>query len=347
MLHFFLLILSTLVPAFGHTNDEAKVPTREQALEMIEHNRDVPALANPSLQVARPFAEYETARYLLISDSFAFDSKAAKMGMLKNLPANMVALILSESAQKKVELEQLVGTVLPASRFRVLVIPGGSGFWVRDSLPLPVFAGNVSKLEMALAGAKYFHGNRPGPAVSGHLNVPFHEHGYYYEGGNFLADKKGNCLAIDRRITEIADSVFNQMYGCTRVIRLPFRAGIGHVDERVKFISEDTAVTDEPTYVSSLQNLGYKTYLLPRPKTGHGTYVNALQMNGSVVMPTYNEATDEQAKAIYRGFGFTVTSFSSASLSSVGLGSFHCITMTYPAGTLDKVWNSLSVPDVD
>jgi len=343
MLSFLFYFLSTL--ALANTNlveaEQANAPTREQQRHMLESNRrnDVPA--NPSLVVRRPFVEYHQARYLLMSDTFSFDSSEAKYGMLRGLPENMVALILTDHASKIPALEATVAKLLHRSRFRVLTVPGGSGFWVRDSIPVAVYAGPETSPAMALTGAKYFGGQRPGPRVSSLLHVPFFEHSYYYEGGNFIADKNGVCFAIDHRIEDISDSTFSAYYGCSKIVRLPFRAGIGHVDERVKFISDEVAVTDEPTYVATLQHLGYETYLLPRPTTHMGTYANALLVNGTLFMPSYGEQSDQKAEAIYKSFGLKVVPLDSKRLSSSGLGSLHCITMTYPSGTLDALWKSL------
>lgn len=337
MKFFVLLFVSSL--AFADVRHE---PTREQSRQIIEHNRLVLPPNNPTLKVLRPYAEYEKAKFFLVNDKFPFDSQAAKLGMVKNLPSDIMALILVDDPNQAKAMKDYFASYAPigASRIRALYIPGGSGFWVRDSLPLPILTGDPSN-PMALTGAKYFHGNHPGPTVGSLLKVPFQEHGYYYEGGNFVADSKGNCLAVDHRIDSIGDAIFTGMYGCAQIIRLPYRAGIGHADERVKFLSPEVAVTDEATYVATLQQLGYQVYLLPRPNTSRGTYANALQINGTLFVPSYGEIDDAKAVAIYEALGLKVIPLPSSTLSSHGAGSLHCITMTYPAGTIEALWNSL------
>lgn len=345
MLSFLFYFLSTL--ALASENDQLNTPTRAQLRSMLEHNNRIEVPNNPSVSALRPFVEYHRARFLLMSDGYAFGSQVAKYEILRNLPEDMVALILTDNVAKIPAIESTLSQVISRKRFRVLTIPGGSGFWVRDSTPIAIFTGNESDPKMALTGAKYFGGQRPGPRVSALLHVPFYEHAYFYEGGNFIADKDGTCLTINHRIDEISDATFSAYYGCRRVARLPFRAGIGHVDERVKLISDSEAVTDEPTYVATLEGMGYKTYLLPRPATHMGTYVNSLLVNGTLFMPSYADSDlDGKAQAIYQSFGLKVFPLDSRTLSSVGLGSLHCITMTYPAGTLDAVWNALPVPSV-
>ena len=127
------------------------------------------------------------------------------------------------------------------------------------------------------------------------------------------------------------DSVFRNHYGCEKLVRLPFIKGIGHADESVKFIDDKTVMTDAPTYKTILEEEGYDVVMLPRPYREYETYVNSLLVNGTIYVPIFGTDRDEEALEIYRQQGFqNVIGLNTYNLSNDGLGSLHCITMTYP-----------------
>lgn len=301
-------------------------PTAEMRKFMEEHNQklsyEFPLTDAP--QASRPFAEYEKARYLLLSGDFSFNSRQAKLEMVRNLPAGVTVIILSES-QNANQLTQIFSQVINPNRFRVLNIPSGASFWARDYLPVPVYSAKTSR--PALVDAKYFHHFEPDQWVANFFGTTLFAHAYYYEGGNFMADAAGNCVLVDK---QIPDAVFNNYYGCRTVLKLPHVAGIGHIDERLKFLSDKTVLTDTAQYVGPLENSGYEVILLPRPQTSFGTYANSLLINGTLFLPVYGESTDARAIETYENQGLRVIPLRSNELSSSGKGSIHCITMTYP-----------------
>ena len=93
------------------------------------------------------------------------------------------------------------------------------------------------------------------------------------------------------------------MYGCKQIDRLPHLEGIGHVDEHVRFVAEDTVLTDLPEYKKTLEASGLKAVLLPRPSTEMETYVNSLVVNGVAIVPTFGEKTDAEALKLYESVG--------------------------------------------
>jgi agmatine/peptidylarginine deiminase len=217
--------------------------------------------------------------------------------------------------------------VLPPSRIKVISLQ--VGFWARDSLPVPVL-GQDDKL--TVIDAKYYHKVEPDKDIQGLFKTGLEKHNYYFEGGNFQANHKGDCLIVNNgRHAKIPDDIFTGLYGCRTLTRLPFIDGIGHVDERARFINEKTIVTDTPEYKKILQAKGFSVSLLPRPKQPYETYVNSLILNGHVVVPVFGQQTDAQALAVYEKLGLKASGADSVTLSNVGEGSIHCITMTYPA----------------
>jgi hypothetical protein len=282
--------------------------------------------------VARPFAEYEVARYFIAHVSRNFRSGTAKDTILRTLPDGVVAVLFGS----EYEISQA------AAHYKKLRKPGlvkfmvldGDGFWARDGLPIPVYLAHGSGKTLGLVDAQYYHGFEPDEQVSWHFSSELLRHGYNYEGGNFLPDTRGNCLLVRNNMGSglIPDSVFREDYGCKRIVRLPLISGIGHVDEHVKFLTDKLAVTDRPEYKQAITELGYKVALLP-DAGGMRTYVNSLLVNGIIYMPAYGTADDEEAAKVYRFAGFQVYPVGSEELSDDGQGSIHCITMTYPEST--------------
>jgi agmatine/peptidylarginine deiminase len=132
------------------------------------------------------------------------------------------------------------------------------------------------------------------------------------------------------RVDIIPDGVFKKYYGCASLVRLPFVHGIGHVDERIKFLSKRLALTDVPEYEDILRVRGYEVRLLPRGEEQYETYVNSLLINGTVFLPIFEFEKDKEAIEIYKKYGFKVVPIVVDELPNVGMGAIHCMTMTYP-----------------
>ncbi len=309
-------------------------PTPYQEIQIFQHNekqKQNPLSANPITDPqARPFAEYEQNGYLLLSASYSFDSLEAKHEIAKNLPKDMTLVIYTyyqNSSDKKRILNEF-SELLPAERIKVITLPAeGNQFWSRDGLPVPIVYKNSKKLR--LVDAKYYHNFEPDQKISEHFNGELMSHSYYYEGGNFMPNRLGDCLVVEKNSLP-TDDIFQSYYGCKRIIRLPHIKGIGHADESVKFISDNEILTDAPEYVAPLKKAGFKIQMLPRPSGKYETYVNALNVNGVVYVPIFNEATDAEALQVYASLGHKVVPIFSGKLSNQGAGSIHCITMNYP-----------------
>jgi hypothetical protein len=179
--------------------------------------------------------------------------------------------------------------------------------------------------------AKYYHFFEADEVVSELFGADLVQHNYYHEGGNFLANNRGECLVVNNdRAIQIPDEVFLLKYGCKKTIRFPHTKGIGHIDETVKLINDDLALTDDKEYADILRANGFQVMMVPRPELEYETYVNSLYVNGTLFLPTFQEAGDAEAVALYESFGYKVVSLNSKQLSNNGLGSIHCITMAYP-----------------
>lgn len=306
-------------------------PERKQAI--IQHQTNV--LAKPYLGVlpaekpARPVSEVEEAGYLFFSADTNFNSYEAKQLLAKHLPAGVTLVIFAEPGANKAKILKSYEKVIDVSRIRVIEInDASSGFWARDGLPIPVWSKTGA---MDLVDSRYYHGFEPDKELQRMFGSYLYKNEFYYEGGNFMANDRGDCLMVDTdEASQIPDDIFTDMLGCQRTIRFPFEKGIGHIDETVRFLKSNLVVTDSKDYAATLRNGGFEVLMLPRPNRTYETYVNAMLVNDTVYVPVYNEAKDNEALDVYRSAGLKVIPIESIELSNEGLGSIHCIVFAYP-----------------
>jgi hypothetical protein len=195
--------------------------------------------------------------------------------------------------------------------------------------------------------ARYYHKFEADEEVSQMFAAELIQHNYYHEGGNFLANNRGECLVVNNeRAVKIPDEVFLNKYGCKKTIRFPHTKGIGHIDETVKLINDDLAITDDKEYASILKKNGFTVQMVPRPKNGYETYVNSLYVNGTLFLPTFKQSRDAEAVALYESFGYKVVALDSRSLSNDGKGSIHCITMAYPPVEFNELLKAVNGQEV-
>jgi hypothetical protein len=300
-----------------------------------------------------PVAEYDETGYLIISETTPLDTLDVKRQLVKNLPADMNVVIFTGVASKNA-LDAIVNSMSPyisADRIKAIYLPTGEkGFWARDGIPVPVWQLDHSGDRIfTVVDAKYYHKFEADKEVASYFGADLLKHDYYFEGGNYLANSRGDCVVIQNdRVAKMPDDVFQDMYGCKTLIRLPFlqnpkniengnEDGIGHVDERVKFVNDTTVLTDRIPYKEIMEKAGFKVIMLPAPTGIYETYVNSLIANGTVYIPVFNEASDAKAVQVYANLGLKTVPLNSKSLSNDGMGSIHCITMTYPKVPLHEL----------
>lgn len=308
--------------------------TPEQEAHMRRHNalvaEDIPFVDEAS-KVVRPFAEYEKAGHVLFTGDFNFDSKAIKQEIYKRASREITTNVLVRNVNQVEDVRAEFSNLPSDGQLRVHALGVDPGFWARDALPIPVFVHDKDEKEtLALVDARYYHNAEPDAAIASLFRTELFKTQFYFEGGNFVATTKGICATIRGRTDNIPDTVFQDLYGCPRMLRLARNGGIGHIDERVKFLSDTDAVTDRAEYRAPLEDAGFTVRVLPQASGRMETYVNSLLLNGKVFLPTYGRDTDAAAEAVYREFGLEVIPLRSNTLSNTGSGSIHCITMTYP-----------------
>jgi len=304
-------------------------PEQERAIQQHHQMLNMVAPSSTQAPPARPVSELEDAGYLFFSADTHYNSALAKKTMARHLPPGVTLVIYTQPGRDKARILDEYRTSIDPRRIKVVEISNsGRGFWARDGLPVPVWSSEGS---MQLVDARYYHNFEPDDLIGSWFHSPLRKHTYFFEGGNFMVNDQGVCVTVDNsRSSSIPDLIFTAQYGCKTLIRLPFEKGIGHVDESVRFLTSQIVLTDSANYAARLRQAGLDVRMLPRPQRAYETYVNALLVNGTVFVPVYNGPKDQEALDVYRATGLKVVPIETITLSNNGLGSIHCITMTYP-----------------
>jgi hypothetical protein len=285
----------------------------------------------------RPFAEYETVKYVVMSAGLDYQTEDVKRAILSRLPDGVTAVVYGKSSSDLGDFKTAESGLGGRSTARLLIVKPGESFWARDSWPYPVVDGG----RLSLVAARYYPGFEPDAEAAAYLHAEMRGHSYYFEHGNLAANRAGVCFVVaDNFSPLIPDSAFADYYGCRRTIRLPFVTGIGHADEVVKFVSDDVVLTDRPDFVARIEAEGLRAVLLPEAKLpeelvrrgvfSQRSYVNSLLVNGTVFVPTFGLPTDDEALRTYASLHLSVVPVPAAYVADYGGGALHCMTMTYP-----------------
>lgn len=342
--------------------------TPEILQRISEHNKTFAEFENFSSELNAstsrstnvvPFAEYEKTGYIFFNDDdFRGHAKNIKEAIARNLPKDVTLVVYSTtgSANYLKRLKRRYAQIINESRLIVLKIPktGSSDFWTRDNLPVPVW----TEGQFTLVDAQYYYNFEPDSFLTNLFSTIMTEHPYFFEGGNFIANSRGECIVVNRKkaypggvsdTAAIPDSIFRNQYGCKKLTRFKHLKGIGHADEVVKFMSDDVIVTDTHQYVDQLEALGYEVHMLPEPDLNYETYVNSLQVNNVLFVPKFGEGGDQKAVKIYQNINpkLKIITLPTRGLATRGQGGIHCITMNYPPATMKDMVRELKAQVID
>ncbi len=195
------------------------------------------------------------------------------------------------------------------------------------------------------------------------------------EGGAIDSDGAGTVLTTvsalqhcmpNRSRTQIEERL-RQALHCDRVLWIEHGGLIGdeteaHIDTLARFANEQTIVfqgcqdetdaqfgvlqqmREQLTALRTVANQPYRLHELPCPQPIHAddgrrlpaSYANFLISNGQVLMPSYDQESDQQALLVLQEAfpKHTITPVDCRPLLING-GSLHCLTMQLPAGTVD------------
>lgn len=329
-------------------------PSEAKILEMARHNSELARAElalGPILPYAnvKPFFEYDKTGYIIMSDDdFNGIARSMKQTIAQNLPVDTTLIVYTQSSDPRYQQRLLAqySKYIPPDRLKILNVPesGDSDFWSRDNIPVPLWQNG----KLAVVDARYYYDFEPDAFFAKLFQGALFSHGYYFEGGNFTVNSRGECLIVNRKrglsdTAAIPDDIFKIKYGCNTVTRFKHLKGIGHSDEVVKFLTDDIVVTDTVEYIETLKDAGYQVHVLPEAEYNYETYVNSLLVNGVLFVPVFGEANDQKALDVYKNLnlGFKIVPINSRDLSTQGQGSIHCITMNYPPVTLTEIMRTL------
>ncbi len=332
----------------------------DEIIEMMaQHNKAVAEseiklgpIAKQRSSNITPFHEWDKTGYIVMSDDdFYGIAEEMKRTIAENLPVDTTLIVYTQSTNKSYQ-KQLVDTYskyIPADRLKVMQIPksGSNDFWSRDNTPVPIWKDG----KFAMVDAKYYYNFEPDSFFKQLFGGEMLTNNYFYEGGNFIVNSKGDCIVVNRKkaypggvsdTAAIPDDMFKNSYGCKTLIRFKHIKGIGHADEVVKFMTDDIVLTDTADYVDTLKKAGFTVYLLPEPDYAYETYINSLIVNDTLYIPVFGESNDKTAVDIYKNLnlGYKIVTINSRDLSTQGQGSIHCITMNYPPMPLNLIVDS-------
>lgn len=299
-----------------------------------------------------PFYEYDKTGFIAFSDDdFYGIAEDMKITVAKNLPNDADLIVYTQSTSKghHSDLINYYSQYIEKARIHILQVPqsGSNDFWSRDNLPLPVWKNG----NLALADARYYYNFEPDAFLGKVFGAEVLKHNYFLEGGNFMANGKGDCLVVNRKksypggvsdTAAIPDDIFKNIYGCKTLTRFKHLKGIGHADEVVKFMTDSTVLTDTIEYKPILEKAGFTVVMLPEGQQKFETYANSLIVNNTVFVPVFNQSNDQKALNVYSAFGLKVVPVQSSELATQGQGGIHCITMNYPPTTLQAIAKSMN-----
>ncbi|MEY4594099.1 MAG: hypothetical protein RIQ47_509 [Bacteroidota bacterium] len=196
-----------------------------------------------------------------------------------------------------------------------------------------------------------------------------------HTGGNFMCDGMGtgfsSRLVLNENPTKSEqqiDSIMYQFMGINRYIKmnqLPYD-GIGHIDMHMKLLDEETllvgeylpGVSDGPyidsniTYVLNNFNSSfgtpYKVIRIPMPPDANNTYpnaggdyrtyTNAVFVNKTIIVPTYDPQYDTTALRIWQEAmpGYRIRGIDCNQIIP-SLGAIHCITKEVSSNNLLRI----------
>lgn len=335
-------------------------PDDQTLQRMAEHNQrqsllepKIADLLAPRNNDITPFVEYQQTGYIFFNDDdYRGYATEIKNKIAETLPSDthLVVYTSSNSSSYLKNLKNRFTQFIEEERLTVLQIPasGSSSFWTRDALPVPVW----NKDQLSLVDARYYYNFEPDAFLAQLFHVLKTKHQYFFEGGNFMANSLGDCIVVNRRrsypggisdTAAIPDSIFQNHYGCKRLLRLRHLKGIGHADEVVKFMSDNVIVTDTHEYVDTLKKFGYEVHILPEPSRNYETYVNSLQVNDTLYVPLFGGPQDQEAIAVYEGLnlGLKIVAIQTSLLATRGQGGIHCVTQNYPPVPMAEILREL------
>jgi agmatine/peptidylarginine deiminase len=289
------------------------------------------ALSPAPVRPLRPFADYEQTGFVVAPALDTYGIGAIIRAIAASLPDD-VTLVLYGDARDAAPAQKMIqdlSWLLPRGRLKYLGLTGARDMlWSRDAMPMPAWD---AEGKLVVTDAKYWGGFEPDEAIANLLGARIVSHTLRFEGGNLMANHLGACVVVDSRaLRPLTDALFARDYGCQTVTRLAKRGGLGHIDERARFVAARTVLTDTDTYADMFAAQGFTIVRVPKAREKYESYVNALVVNGTAFVPQFGRAEDDAALGAYETAGFKTVGVAARTLASKVHGAIHCLTMNYP-----------------
>ncbi len=247
--------------------------------------------------------------------------------------------------------------------------------WMRDSGPNPIVSsdGKYGIVDFRYYPDRYYDDKIP-TELGNILSLNVFRPSMDYEGGNFMTNGYGLCMATRGSIWENLplkdneiENILKDYMGCEKVVFLKPLSGEGttHIDMFAKFTSEDTILLGQYEFsqdcinydileenynlllkTTTVDGKPLKIIRIPMPDNSDGvwrTYTNSLFINNIALVPVYPQHRTYEAAALnaYKtalGNNWTIIPIDSEEIIPDG-GAIHCITMTIPDFELAKFQN--------
>jgi len=330
---------------------------------------EIYGITNPPTVGVRPVAEYEPSARLMITVS----DSSLPSGIMQNLvdvvkqSVGIVDIyVIYDSASIKTFFQNKLTSAGVSGSSVNWVNLSNETVWVRDYGPVPILS-NDGKVGMV--DFRYYHERIEDDAVPAKLaslwNVTAYRAPVDFEGGNFMADTKGNCFASQGILwyngSASQDQIAGYMkdyVGCQNlyIVKPLDGEGTTHIDMQAKIVDDKTVVVgeylanqDSANYkitndnAAYIEGLGYNVVRMPMPSNSDGnfrTYINSLFVNNVNLVPVYSidKAKETQAMAVWKQ---VMPTWTHVALNSDDVikwaGAIHCITMTTGKGTFAKI----------
>ena len=260
---------------------------------------------------------------------------------------------------KQPEFFQRFKTVLKDSHIAFEFLPNTKDIWAVDYMPVQISANEFVQFTYNpdyLQPKKYQKTISDVDAICKSLNLTPIKSTIVVDGGNVSRadDKVIMCDKVFHENKHIAEQdLIKQLKHIFKIDKLFFvpwdtNDFTGHADGMVRFIDNDTVLINDYSkenaafqrcFRMSLHNAGldwielpYNPPFDPTMTSAEGLYLNYVQMEQAVIMPTFNSKHDEQAlKTLEQVFkGQTIVTVDSNELAKEG-GILNCITWNIKA----------------
>lgn len=364
------------LPAYKTPSEKAKTGLRlyDFRTSHIEYYR----ITQPPSMEVRAVAEFEPASILILTYFPGYYDRIYKAIVTSVIDTVKIYFFYDTTSMKNAIISRLKSWGISDTKINssvVFVNTGVDSVWTRDSGPNPIVSvdGKYGIVDFRYYSDRYYDDKIP-TELGNLLLLNVFRPSMDFEGGNFMTNGKGLCMATRGAIWENLpqrdddiEKIFSDYMGCKKTVFLKPLAGEGttHIDMFAKFTSEDTILLGQYKFsqdcinydileenysillkTTTVDGKPLKIIRIPMPDNSDGvwrTYTNSLLINNIALVPVYSQHKTYESEALnaYKtalGNDWTIIPIDSEEIIPDG-GAIHCITMTVPDFELVKFQN--------